>query len=211
MLWPPTHTIRTAILFITNIISGIINVIARFTNKFVFVSALFASSKRSSSYFCVPNARITESPVRISRLTRFSLSTWFWISLNFGITTRNKNPTITIITATASPMIHDMSTFVWKTFQIPPIAIIGAYRTIRRIITSNNWICWMSFVLLVISDAVENLSNSALEKPTTLRNTFSRSLRPTPAPTRDASSPTSILAAIPRNASASILAPVCKI
>ena len=69
----------------------------------------------------------------------------------------------------------------------------------------------MSFVLLVISDAVENLSNSALEKPTTLRNTFSRSLHPTPAPTRDASSPTSILAAIPRNASASILAPVCKI
>ena len=118
---------------------------------------------------------------------------------------------MTTMIATASPMIHDMLTFVWKTFQIPPIAIIGAYRTIRRIITINSWICWISFVLLVISDAVENLSNSALENPTTLRNTFSRSPRQTPAPTRDANSPTIILAAIPRNASASSLAPVCKI
>ena len=45
----------------------------------------------------------------------------------------------------------------------------------------------------VMSEAVENLSNSAFEKPSTLRNTSRRILRPSPAAVREASSPTRIV------------------
>ena len=138
ILCPPTHTIRTVIPFITSIIVGIINVMARLTNKFNFVRSLLALSKRSSSCFSVWNARITGSPVRISRLTRFSLSTMFCTILNFGITTMKSTATTMTISSTARPMIQNISTFVLDTFKIPPIAITGAYNTIRRIMTVRN-------------------------------------------------------------------------
>ena len=134
-LYPPIHTIRTVIQFIISIMVGIINVMARLTNKFVFVRFLFASSNLFSSCFSVLNARITGSPVKISRLTRFNRSTRSCTILNFGITTKNNTATTNTINPTASAIIQDISTFVWNTFVIPPIAIIGAYNTIRRIIT----------------------------------------------------------------------------
>ena len=131
----PVHTIRTDTPFMTNIITGIIKVIARLTKRFVFVSVRFASSNLSSSCFSVLNARITGSPVRISLVTRFNLSTRFCSTLNFGITTRNSNKTTNAMIITASPMIQDMDTFVFITCSTPPIARIGAYRTIRSSIT----------------------------------------------------------------------------
>ena len=210
-LWPPIHTISTAMQFMISIIIGIMKVIALFTNRFVFVRSRFAPSKRFSSYFSVLNARITGSPVSISRLTRFSRSTWFCTILNFGMTTTNSTITTITIRPTAMPIIQDISTFVLNTFQIPPIAMIGAYSTILRIMTVRSWICWISLVLLVISEAVENSSNSPLENPTTLRNTSLLKPFPTLAPTRDAISPTIMLATMPRAARASILAPVPRI
>ena len=207
----PLHTISMVIPFMISIIIGIINVMARFTNKLVLVRSLFALSNRSSSCFSVLNARIAGSPVRISRVTRFSLSTRFCRILNFGIATINNTATTITIRITPSTMIHDMLTFVWRTLKIPPIAMIGAYITILRSITASIWICWISLVLLVISDAVENLSNSALENPTTFLNTFPLRSRPVLAATLEARSPTVTLASIPRNASASILPPVVKI
>ena len=200
----PVHTIRTDTPFITSIIVGIINVMARLTNRFVFVSVRFASSNLFSSCFSVLNARITGSPVRISLVTRFSLSTRLCRTLNFGITTRNRSNTTNAMIITASPMIHDMDTFVFITCNTPPIARIGAYRTIRSSMTINIWICWISFVLLVISDAVEKWLNSLLENPTTLWKTPPLRSRPALAPTRDARNATVILATIPRSASAAI-------
>ena len=194
-----------------SIIVGIIKVMARFTNRLARVRSLLASSNRSSSCFSVPKARMTESPVRISLLTRFSRSTKFCRIRNFGITTANSTATNRKISTTARAMIHDISTFVWNTFQMPPIAMMGAYSTIRRIITVSSWICWISLVLLVIRDAVENLSNSPFENPTTFRKTLSLKLRPSPAPTREAMRPTRILAAIPSPASRSIFPPVARI
>ncbi len=87
ILCAPNQTIPTVSRFMISIIPGIINVITRLVNSIVFVSARFASSKRSSSRSSLLNARITESPVRISRATRLIPSTSFCISLNFGIVT----------------------------------------------------------------------------------------------------------------------------
>ena len=133
----PFQTIRIVIPFMTSIMTGIINVIARFTNRFVFIRSLFALSKRFSSYFSVLNARITESPVRISLVTRFRRSTMFCKILNFGIATINNTNTSRSMSTTASPMIHDISTLVRNTLMIPPAAMIGAYITILSNITTS--------------------------------------------------------------------------
>ena len=87
ILCAPTHTIPTVRRFIISIIPGIINVMTRFVNSMVFVRSLFAASKRFSSSVSLPNARMTESPVKISLDTRLILSTSFCISLKRGIVT----------------------------------------------------------------------------------------------------------------------------
>ena len=69
------------------IIPGIIKVMTRLVNSIVFVRSLFATSKRSSSFFSLPKARMTERPVRISLDTRLILSTSFCINWNFGMAT----------------------------------------------------------------------------------------------------------------------------
>ena len=67
--------------------------------------------------------------------------------------------------------------------------------------------CWISLVLRVIREAVENRSSSALEKETTLPNTWLRSRMETPAAVRLASRPTMIAAATDSRVTPSILAP----
>ena len=110
--WAPVQIIKTEIPFIISIMTGIINVIALLTKRFVLVNVLFASSKRTSSCFSVLNARITDSPVKISLVTRFNLSTNVCNILNFGIATTNKVNTTIAIKPTAKAIIHDMETFV---------------------------------------------------------------------------------------------------
>ncbi len=92
----------------TNIIPGIIRFITRLVNNCVFIKLRFAASKRSSSLFSLPNARMTDKPVKISRETRFKPSTNFCIILNLGIATETSNSTNPTITITASAMIHPM-------------------------------------------------------------------------------------------------------
>ena len=64
--------------------------------------------------------------------------------------------------------------------------MIGAYSTILSSIMHTIIICWTSFVHLVMSDAVENLSISAPENDTTFLNTLPRRSRPMAAPVFDA-------------------------
>ena len=204
----PNHTMPTVRIFIIIIMPGIINVITLFVKSIVFVRSLFASSNLSSSFFSLPNARITESPVRISLETRLILSTSFCISLNLGIAADISTMTYPSITAIASTIIHPMPAPVCTTFNTPPIPRIGAYATILKSITDTICICWMSFVLLVISDAVENLSISAFENPTTFLNTFSLSV--IPIPTLEAKKPTSTVTTPIRSAIPSIFSPANK-
>ena len=124
--------ISTETPLIMSIIVGIIKVIHLLTNRFVFVSLWFASSKRSSSCFSRLNARITGIPVRISRVTRFSLSTRVCSIVNLGIATWNRTTITTRIRTTARPRIHVIEESVFNTRITPPIPRIGAYSTIRK-------------------------------------------------------------------------------
>ena len=126
ILWAPTHTIPTERQFIISIITGIINVITLLVKSIVFVSSLLALSNLSSSFFSLPNARITERPVSISLDTRLTLSTSFCISLNLGIATAISKSTKPIITRTARAITHSIPAPVDITFITPPIPIIGA-------------------------------------------------------------------------------------
>ena len=142
--------------FMISIIVGIIKVITRFVNNCVCIRSRFAFSNRFSSNFSRLNARITGIPVNISLETRFMRSTRVCICLNFGIATTTKIPTRTKIATTATTIIQPIPVFVLTTFKIPPIPMIGAYSTILSNIVETICICWISFVLLVIRDAVEN-------------------------------------------------------
>ena len=140
-----------------SIMVGIIKVIHLFTNRFVLVSVALASSKRSSSCFSRLNARITGIPVRISLVTRFSLSIRVCRIVNLGIATWNSTKITIRIRPTATPRIHVMEESVFNTLSTPPIPRIGAYRTMRNIIAITCCTCCTSLVLRVIRDAVENL------------------------------------------------------
>ena len=126
ILEAPTYTIRTVNPFMINIIVGIINVMALLTNKFVFIRSIFALSKRSSSCFSVLNARITESPVKISLVTKFKRSISFCKILNFGIATLNNIKITNMIAMTPTAIVHVILALVVNTLKIPPIPINGA-------------------------------------------------------------------------------------
>ena len=87
---------------------------------------------------------------------------------------------------TAAAMIQDIEPSPVTTAMMPPSAMTGAKKTILNSMTSSIWICVMSLVVRVISEAVENLSNSALEKLSTRWKSWSLKLRPTAEATRDA-------------------------
>ena len=190
ILCAATHTIPTERQFIISIITGIINVMTLFVKSIVLVSSLFALSNLSSSFFSLPNALITDKPVSISLDTKLTLSTSFCICLNLGMAIDIRRSTKPTITSTASAITHPMPAPVDITFNTPPTPSIGAYSTILNVSTHTICICCTSFVVRVISEAVENLSSSALEKPITFLYTCPLKSRPTPAPTRDAKNAT---------------------
>ena len=196
MPFAPNQTIRMLMPFMISIIMGIMIFITRLVNSWVRIRSRFALSNRSSSNRSLLKARITDTPVRISRDTRFRRSTRACIFLNLGMATAISTPTKARMRATATAMIHPMPVLVPSTFTMPPMPMMGAYTTIRSIITTTICTCWMSLVLRVIREAVENCSISAWEKDTTLENTRCRRFRPSLAPMRDARKPTRMAVAI---------------
>ena len=122
---------------------------------------------------------MTGRPVRISRLTRFTRSTRDCIFLNFGMATSIRIIIRQKMHTTASTMIQPMPVLVPTTLMMPPMPMMGANSTIRSSMTTTICTCWMSLVLRVIRDAVENWSISVWEKCSTLSNTCRRRSRPT--------------------------------
>ncbi len=81
----------------------------------------------------------------------------------------------------------------------------------RTIIITTIWIWVMSLVERVMSDAVENLSNSVLEKFSTRSNTMRRRLRARPADVLAARKPTAMVHAPESSDSSSIIIPTLRI
>ena len=121
-----THTIPSVMQYMIMDIPGIIKVMTRFVNSCVRVSSRLASSNRFSSSFSRPKALITERPVRISRETRFTLSTRVCIILNLGIAMPTSVKIKTMMATTAIAITHSMPDLVCATLMIPPIPTIGA-------------------------------------------------------------------------------------
>ena len=78
----------------------------------------------------------------------------------------------------------------------------------RKSSTTTICTCWMSLVLLVIREAVENCSISLLENATTFLNTLPLKSLPTLAETLAANSPATMDARVIITVIASIFAPV---
>ena len=69
---------------------------------------------------------------------------------------------------------------------MPPTHMIGAITIRVSAICRNSWICWMSLVLRVISDAVPKRFISLAENACTLVKTAPRMSAPAPIATLDA-------------------------
>ena len=80
----------------------------------------------------------------------------------------------------------------------------------RIIMMMTICICMTSLFVRVMSDAVENLSNSRCEKPSTLVKTAVRRSRAMPAPVRAEMRPTRMVANAPRRVRRSIMPPILR-
>jgi len=80
--------------------------------------------------------------------------------LNLGNTIAKRVTKDVIATTTVTPTIHAKEAFVVSILIIPPIPKMGAYTTALSSNTISSCTCPTSFVLLVMSEAVENLSSS---------------------------------------------------
>ncbi len=67
----------------------------------------------------------------------------------------------------------------------PPIIISGALSIMRRMITVTSCTCVTSLVVLVMSVAAPNWSNSRKEKLWMRRNSLLRTMRPNPTAVRE--------------------------
>ena len=100
-----------------------------------------------------------------------------------------------------------MDALVRETMRMPPIARIGAYSTMRKSTTMTIWICWISLVPRVISDAAENFETSASLNSSTFANRRRRRFRAISAAVREARYPTPIATAVINAATASMRTP----
>ena len=109
----------------TRVISGDMQTMSLPVYNCVFIRSMLASSKRFFSKSSLEKARITDTPVRISRDTRFILSTSFCIILNFGMDNLIRMNTSAIIVTTATTISQFRPVSVVEIMMIPPIARIG--------------------------------------------------------------------------------------
>ena len=139
--WEPAHTISTVMQFMTNIMSGIMKLMARLVNSCVFMRSQLASSKRASSWSWRPKARIGMMPSSISRATRFTRSTYCCIFLNLGMVRPMRTPTTADTATTATPIVHSRPVRVAKMRMSATTPMIGAIITMRMTSVVAIWIC----------------------------------------------------------------------
>ena len=75
---------------------------------------------------------MTEIPVKISRVTRFSLSIRTWSFLNRGIARVNRASSSTETAPALTAIIRAIEVLVRSAIIIPPAASSGEYMTIRK-------------------------------------------------------------------------------
>ena len=191
----------------TVFINGIMMAMERLVNSWISVSSLLASVNLSSWYSSALYARTTRKPVRFSRATRLMLSVRRCMALNFGMTKLMITPITASSTATAMPVANVHSRPLFAILHTAHTAMIGALISIIRPMVTNIWICVMSFVERVMSDAVEKRFISAGPKLSTFLNSSERRRWLNDAPTRAAMKPVTTAHATDPSETSSILPP----
>ena len=82
---------------------------------------------------------------------------------NLGMVTPMSTPMAIAMAAMATTRIHSMPVGVASTRTTAPMPMHGANSTMRRHMTQIIWICWMSLVARVMSEALEKRFISAGE------------------------------------------------
>lgn len=106
--------------------TGNMSAISRPTCSAVAVRAVFASSKRSTSYGSRTKARTTRMPVICSRRTRLTVSMRFCMTLNAGTMRTTTKPMLSASAGTAIPRSHDSPKSSRRAMTMPPTHMMGA-------------------------------------------------------------------------------------
>ena len=142
--------------------------------------ATFASSKRFSSCSVRTKARITRTPARVSRITWLMRSRRIWLVRNSGMARLMVSPMTMASAGSTTSSSPDSGTSWRSAMMIPPTTRIGAEMITVRAMNTTIWICWMSLVLRVISEAGPKWFISTWENVSTLVKMASRTSRPKP-------------------------------
>ena len=100
-----------------------------------------------------------------------------------------RTPTTAHTAMTATPMVHSRPVLVAITRMTATTPMTGAMSTMRMNRVTAIWICWMSLVQRVMSDAWLNLPTSAAEKPMTRLKVSRRRSRAMVEAVREATAP----------------------
>ena len=103
---PIPQTIARDVPCIINESAGSTALIIILVNRSNFEYSLLVFSNFSSCLPSLPFALTTLTPVKLSRVTRLSLSVAFWIFLNLGITVKIITKTTIIIASTENKLIN---------------------------------------------------------------------------------------------------------
>ena len=118
----------------TKVIIGVVSPISLLIEIDVLARLSFAFSNFFCSRFWLLNALMTRRPVRFSRVISVILSINFWKILNFLIANERIRMAEMTMMPIASAIIHVMSSAVANAWIRATTAIIGARRSIERII-----------------------------------------------------------------------------
>ena len=181
---PPNHSTATLERLRITISTGRARAKIRFTRRAVEVRSVFASPKRWRSDRLRTKARMTRTPVICSRSTWLIRSILTCMVRNCGTTSVITVPMNRAIRGTATTSRSDSDPPSRMARTTPPMLMMGAMTMSVSAICKNNWTCWMSLVLRVMSDGVPKWFISRAEKPWTRANTAPRTSAPTPIDTR---------------------------
>jgi len=208
---PPAHTITILVKFITSIIMGSIDAFTILTLMAVEVSSLFASPNRFFSWPMRLKARITRIPVRFSRSTRLSLSSFTCIALKSGMPLRAIIRSMPARSGSTTTKTSERVASLDTAIIIPPIHISGALIIIRKITIRTCCSCVISLVVRVIREAVPIVSNSCNVYSSTWEKTLLRRSLANPVAIFAERNPAIMENITPPNATRSINPPTLKI
>ena len=123
---PPNHMMATVERFRMIVRVGIMSANRRPTLSVVVVRSMLATSKRCSSYTVRSKARMTRTPLSISRVTWLMRSIFFCIDMKSGMARVITRPMKTPMTGMATRMTAESGTLRRSAMMMPPMAIIGA-------------------------------------------------------------------------------------